>query len=282
MTGMARRNVRSGDVELHCEVCGDERAPMVLLLHGFPARWSSWRHVMERLAATHFVVAPDLRGAGESDKPRGRDAYSIARFVEDNVAIIDAFGRERAFLAGHDFGGGVAWATTMFHPERIEKLGIVNSVHPVGFERQMRRWSQLKKSWYVFMFLLPYLPEWWLSRNDHSFLKRSLLDDGLSEADVDDLMIGMRMPGALHAMIDWYRASFRDGVAKRFTPRKVETSTLVIWGDREPHFDATLANPPEDWVTNARVEHLSNAGHWPPHEAPAETSELLAHHFVSA
>ncbi len=274
------RTITSGEVELHCATAGAPDAPMVLLLHGFPARWPTWRVTMSALAdAGCFAVAPDLRGAGESGKPLGIDAYSINRFVDDVVAIITAFGRKKVFLAGHDFGGGVAWATTMLHPALVQKLAILNSVHPVGIERQMRRWSQIKKSWYVFLFQLPIFPEWLLSRKSFRFLKRSLAEDGLAPDAVVDLLVGIDAPGTLTAMLNWYRASFRDGVKRLFTPQKVETSSLVVWGDREPHLDPELATPPPDWTSNVRIVHVPEAAHWVQHDAPAEVSALLTAHF---
>lgn len=274
------RSITSDGITLHCATAGDEKNPTVLMLHGFPARWSTWRVTMHALAAAgFFVVAPDLRGAGESEKPKGNESYSIAKFVSDNFNIIRSLGKTSLFLVGHDFGGGVAWATAMFHPELVQKLAILNSVHPVGFERQMKKWSQIKKSWYVFFFLLPWLPEWWLSRNDFRSLKESLMADGLSRETVDDLLTGIEAPGALTAALAWYRASFRDGIKKRFVPQRVDTDTLVIWGDRETHLDAALANPPPDFVSNVRVEHIANAGHWVQHDAPDEVAALLIAHF---
>jgi len=131
----------------------------------------------------------------------------------------------------------------------------------------------------VFFFLLPGVPEWWLSRNDFAFLKRSLRDDGLDDATVDDLLEGVRPPGALHAAIDWYRASFRDGASKRIALAKVEAPMLSIWGDRERHLDPELAAPPHDWVPNARVVHVPQGSHWVHHDAPAEVASLLVDHF---
>jgi pimeloyl-ACP methyl ester carboxylesterase len=274
------RTVLSGDIRLHCVSAGPEDGPLVLLLHGFPARWATWREILPALAQEGFLaVAPDLRGYGESDRPAGVDSYSVARFVEDVLAIIDAYGRDRVFLVGHDFGGGVAWMTAMNHAERIARLAILNSVHVLGFERQIRKWSQIKKSWYVFFFLLPWLPEWWLARKDFRFVRRSLADDGLSSSVVDDLIEGVRPPGALHATIDSYRASFRDAARKRLVPKKVELPTLVIWGDRERHFDPELATPPPDWVPCARVAHVPNGSHWVHHDEPETVTRLLVEHF---
>jgi pimeloyl-ACP methyl ester carboxylesterase len=274
------RVIEGGDVRIHTMSLGPESGPMVLLLHGFPARWSTWRVPMRALAdAGYFVVAPDLRGYGASDKPKGATAYSVERLVGDAVAVVRGFGRERACIAGHDFGGGLAWATAMFHPEIVTRLCTINSVHPVGFERQMRKWSQIKKSWYVFFFLLPRLPEWWLSRKDFRFVKRSLADDGLDATTIDDLVEGIRPEGAMRASIDWYRASFRDGAKKLVKPVKVEMPMLSIWGDRERHLDPELAQPPADWVTDVRVEHIADAGHWAQHDAPETVSKLMVDHF---
>ena len=272
--------VQSGGLRLHCMSAGSPDAPLLLLIHGFPARWSTWRETMLPLAqAGFFVVAPDLRGYGASDKPPAVADYSVLRLADDVAAIVKAFGRERAFVAGHDLGGGVAWATAMFHPEVVSRLATLNSVHPIGFERQMRKWSQIKKSWYVFLFQLPVLPEWFLGRNDFRFVRRSLADDGLSLETIDDLLEGIRPPGALRAAIDGYRAAFQDGLRKRLVPTKVDLPVLSIWGDRERHLDPELAEPPRDWVSAARVAHVPEGSHWVHHDAPARVAGLLVEHF---
>jgi pimeloyl-ACP methyl ester carboxylesterase len=231
--------------------------------------------------AGFFAVAPDLRGYGESDKPTHVSDYSSPLLVDDVAAIVRAFGREKVCVAGHDFGGGLAWAFAMTRPDLVSRLATLNSVHPIGFEREMRKWSQLKKSWYVFFFLLPWLPEWLLSRRDFQFTKRSLADDGLSADDIEDLIAGVRSPGALHAAINWYRASFVDGIKRRLPAAKVEVPTLVVWGDGERHLNAALADPPADWVSAARVVHIPGASHWVHHDAPDEVAALLIDHFAA-
>lgn len=279
----ATHTIDSGGVRLHCVSAGRPDDPMVLLLHGFPARWSTWRRPMHALAsAGFFAVAPDLRGYGGSDKPAGVSAYSSERLIDDVAAIVRGFGRKQVCLVGHDFGGGVAWGTAMVRPELVSRLAILNSVHPVGFEREMRKWSQMKKSWYVFFFLVPRIPEWFLSRRDYGFVRRSLADDGLSSGDIDDLLEGVRPPGALHAAIDWYRASFRDGIRGRIPRAKVDVPTLVVWGDREQHLNPALAEPPADWVSSARVVHVPQASHWVHHDAPDDVAALLVEHFTRA
>jgi pimeloyl-ACP methyl ester carboxylesterase len=229
--------------------------------------------------AGFFVAAPDQRGYGDSDKPSGVAQYSVTRLADDVASLVRELGREKAFVAGHDIGGGVAWATAMIRPEVVERLATLNSVHPVGFERQARHWSQLRKSWYLFFFQLPWLPEKVLSRRDFAFVRRSLADDGLSSETIGDLLEGIRPPGALRASVDWYRAVFRDGLAKRLAPRKVDVPVLSIWGDGERHLDPELAEPPPDWVSRARVVRIAGASHWVQHDAPDEVGALLIEHF---
>jgi pimeloyl-ACP methyl ester carboxylesterase len=226
-----------------------------------------------------FVVAPDMRGYGESDKPVGINHYSMARLADDVASIVGQLERERAFVAGHDFGGGIAWAAAMLRPDIVDRLAILNSVHPVGFERRLRHWSQLRRSWYMLFFQLPRLPEMLLSRHDFGLLRRSLADDGLTPDTVADLLEGVRRPGALRAAINWYRAGCRDVIKQRLLPGRVGIPTLVIWGDGERYLDRELAEPPPDYVTNARVVHIPEASHWVHHDAPEKVSALLIDHF---
>jgi pimeloyl-ACP methyl ester carboxylesterase len=274
------RVVSSGEVRLHCVTAGPAEGPLVILIHGFPARWSTWREPMAALARAGFlVVAPDMRGYGESDKPVGIGPYSMARLADDVASIVGQFGRERAFVAGHDFGGGAAWAAAMMHPEFIDRLAILNSVHPVGFERQMHHWSQIRRSWYMLFFQLPGVPEMLLSSHDFALVRRALAVDGLSPDTVVDLLHGVQPPGAIGAAINWYRAAWRDVVRRRLLPRRVDIPTLVIWGDGERYLDPELAEPPSDYVTNARVVHIPEASHWVHHDAPEQVSALLIDHF---
>jgi len=278
---LATRTIDSGGVRLHCVTAGHPDDPMVLLLHGFPARWSTWRRPMQALAsAGFFAVAPYLRGYGDSDKPARVSDYSLARLIDDVAAIVRGFGRQKACLVGHDMGGGLAWGTAMTRPDLVSRLAILNSVHPIGFEREIRKWSQFKKSWYVFFFLIPRIPEWFLSRRDFGFVRRSLADDGLSREDIDDLIEGVRSPRALRAAIDWYRASFADGVRGRVPRAKVDVPTCVVWGDKDPHLNAALADPPSDWVSRAHVVHIPEASHWVHHDAPDKVAALLIENFA--
>jgi pimeloyl-ACP methyl ester carboxylesterase len=227
-------------------------------------------------------VAPDLRGAGQSDKPPEVAAYRAECFVEDVVAIGRAFGRETLALVGHDVGGGLAWATAMLHPELVTHLAILNSVHPVGFARQMRHLSQIRRSWYIFLFQVPVLPEWIAGTGDLGLLRKALKGDGLSAEATDDLLAAIRAPGALHATINWYRASVRSALLESSRSVPVSVPSLIVWGDRERYLDAALAEPPADFVSNTRVVHLPEAGHWVMLDAPTQVNELLVRHLRGA
>src|SRR2546425_7799499 len=132
------RTVDIGEVRLHCAEMG--QGPLVLLLHGFPECWVSWRNQMPALAAAGFrAVAPDLRGYGKSDKPSGLDAYRIEVLARDVARLVEALGAERAHVVGHDWCGAVAWVFAMWHPERLDRLGILNAPHPARPSRAPQR-----------------------------------------------------------------------------------------------------------------------------------------------
>ena len=279
-TDIRHRTVRSGDVSLHCAYAGDEGAPLVVLLHGYPTGWNMWRAQLEALAAAGYLaVAPDLRGAGQSDKPARVADYQRERFVEDVEAIGRAWGRESLALVGHDVGGWLAWATAMQRPRLVRCLALLNSVHPVGFVRQMRHLSQLRRSFYIWLFQLPALPERITARHDFRLLREALLGDGLTPDVVADVLSAAMVPSAQRAMIDWYRASFRGIFSVRARAAKVSVPTLIVWGDRERYLDPALATPPAGWVSDFQVVHVPEAGHWVMLDAPAKVNELLLGHL---
>src|SRR2546428_372573 len=158
--GMAveHRFVETNGIRLHCAVDGE--GPLVILLHGFPECWYSWRHQIAALAPRFRVVAPDLRGYNESDKPAGVAAYALPELVADVPGLIEAFGEREAAIVGHDWGGAIAWTFAMDHPEPTRRLVVLNCPHPAIFAQHLRaNGRQLARSWYMFFFQLPWLPE---------------------------------------------------------------------------------------------------------------------------
>jgi epoxide hydrolase 4 len=247
---------------------GQEDGPLVVLLHGFPEFWYSWRYQLPALAAAGFrAVAVDQRGYNLSDKPHGLEAYRVSRLARDVDAVRQALGAERMCLVGHDWGGAVAWTYAMRYPERLTRLVILNAPHPAVFLKHIRRPAQLRKSWYMFFFQLPRLPEAALRAGKFAFIRRELRDP--------EYVAALAQPGALTATINYYRAMFRRprGIPLRKWPR-IEAPVLVIWGQRDRFLGPELAAPDEHLVPNVRLERLPTS-HWVQLEAPERVNELL-------
>jgi epoxide hydrolase 4 len=268
-------------VRLHYVEAGPADGPPVVLLHGFPEFWYAWRRQLPALAAAGFrAVAPDMRGYNLSDKPRGRRAYSTDRLADDVAGLIRALGADSAHVVGHDWGGVAAYATAMRHPAVVRRLVVLNVPHPARMIAALRTIRQLRKSWYVFMFQIPALPERLLARDNHSFAKRSLragtAPGTFSAEDLDLYAQAWSHPGALTGMLNYYRA-----IPLR-TPRQtlaamtpITAPTLVIWGERDAYIGSELAAPEPRWVTDVRVQRIPEATHWVQHEAPERVNELL-------
>jgi pimeloyl-ACP methyl ester carboxylesterase len=270
-------------VRLHYVEAGE--GPLLVLLHGFPEFWYSWRRQIPALAAAGFrVVAPDMRGYNLSDKPAGWRSYDLALLAGDIAGLIRHFGESEANVAGHDWGAAVAYGVAMNHPEVVRRLAILNVPHPERMLHGLRTPRQLRKSWYMFFFQIPRLPEALLRKDDFAFAKRSLRGDSresFSDADLQRYAEAWSQPGALTGMIDYYRAALRRSPrAAASQLRPISAPTLVIWGERDRHLGAELAEPLPRWVPDLRVERLPNATHWVHHEEPARVNELLGEFFA--
>jgi pimeloyl-ACP methyl ester carboxylesterase len=256
----------------------------VILLHGFPEFWWGWRHQIPALAAIgRRVIALDMRGYNQSGKPKGVEPYQIQHLTGDVKALIEHLGYERAAVVGHDWGGGVAWAFALMHPERLERLAILNLPHPARMAAGMRTLRQLRKSWYIFFFQIPGLPEWSSQRNHFAILKRAFTAPPaqagvFTAADLDAYERAWAQPGALTAMFNYYRA-FLKGARRSMglLGRRIEHPVLVLWGERDPYLGKELATPPVDLVPSSRVRFFPEASHWVQHEqAAAINAELVA------
>jgi pimeloyl-ACP methyl ester carboxylesterase len=263
-------------VRLHYVAAGS--GPLVLLLHGFPEFWYGWRRQILALAAAGFrVVAPDLRGYNLSDKPRGVAAYAMRTLVSDVQKLIAHLGCSEASLIGHDWGAGIAWAFAMRHPSAVTRLGILNGPHPLSMLLGLPRPSQLLKSWYMFFFQLPRLPERMARRNGYAILlepyERLPPSARFTSAEKLAYRRAFGQPGALTAMIDYYRALFRPRGAVPLAT--IEAEVLVLWGEQDAYLGRALARPSPRWVPRARVEYYSGVGHFIQHEAPGQVNARL-------
>jgi pimeloyl-ACP methyl ester carboxylesterase len=269
-----------GAVNLHYVESG--RGPLVVLLHGFPEFWYTWRHQLPALAAAGYhVVAPDLRGYGASDRPRGVDAYQIERLTADVAGLIRHFGAESAALVGHDWGGLIAWWMAQEHPQLLERLVVINAPHPVTYLRGVRRLDQARRSWYVLYFQLPWLPELSLRAADFAALRWRLRRDpcrpgAYTERDVERTVRPLAQPGALTAAVNYYRAAVRPASFRRLREvAAVELPVLVIWGDGDRHLTQDSLQGLERWAPGARIVHLPRVSHWVQNDDPRRVSELL-------
>jgi pimeloyl-ACP methyl ester carboxylesterase len=277
---MKHERITTNGVSLHVVTDGPKDGPLVILLHGFPEHWYSWRHQIPFLADQGFCVwAPDQRGYNESDKPHGVSAYSLAELAKDVIGLIDASERDKVYLVGHDWGAVVAWWTAIHHPERLHKMAVLNVPHPVVMERTMRKsFKQLRMSWYIFFFQLPFLPELGFKlgggRDMAESMRRTARKGTFSDEDLERYREAWAKPGAVTAMINWYRAAFR---ARPPIPRdtRVKVPTLLIWGARDVALSRQMAQPSIDMCDDGRLVLIEEATHWVQHDEPERVNQLL-------
>ena len=281
-----------GDVRLHYVEAGD--GPLVLLLHGFPEFWYGWRQQIEPLAAAGFrVVAPDMRGYNLSSAPSEVAAYETDRLTADIRGLIQERGAESAMLVGHDWGGSVAWATAMSHPEVVDRLAILNAAHPRKLSQGLHHPGQLRKSWYFFFFDLPDLPESVVHANRWHFFRHFLHDarPAYTPEEIDRYVEAWSQPGAATGMINYYRSSVRQSPKRAEAQlRPISAPTLVIWGERdryaiEPRITgrgSRTLDDHEDVPSLDRVERLPDASHWVHHDEHERVTQLLTDFFAPA
>jgi pimeloyl-ACP methyl ester carboxylesterase len=277
---MVHRSVDVHGLRLHCVGAGV--GPLVVLLHGFPEFWYAWRHQIPALVdAGYRVVAPDLRGYNTSDKPpRVRD-YRPRVLVQDVADLILALDAGSAAVAGHDWGGAIAWLLATWHPERVQRLVVLNAPHPIRFLAGLRSPRQLRRSWYMLAFQLPWLPERLMRVRDFQALRRALRRQparpgAFTPEDIDRYVAAAARPGAMRAAINYYRAAARaNPLAQAHSLRRVERPTLIIWADQDRYLGRELVEPDPTWVPNARVEHIAEASHWLQADAPERVNQLM-------
>ncbi len=262
------RRVNVGRLTLHVAELGEGEP--VLLVHGFPSYWEDWREQMEALAARGFrAIAFDLPGYGESDQLPGVLDYRSTLLAADIAGLIRALALPRVHVLGHDWGGTLAYCLAAEHPELVHKLIVLNAGHPELFRRALQRFEQLRRSWYMFLFQLPWLPEWLLKRRAALSLALRGMEvrvGAFSDADLDRHVAVMRLPGVAHAALSYYRAAFRAPVRAR---RTVQQPTLVLWGNQDQALSAQLLlTGLAEHVPNVRIQRFEHAGHWVHRDVP--------------
>lgn len=247
----------------------------VLLLHGFPQHANSWDALVPLLNdAGYRTLAMTQRGYSPGARPKGRWAYRISELVADAAAVIDHYGG-KVHVVGHDWGSVVAWGLGANHPDKLYSLTAVSVPHPGAFLRAMVTSVQGLKSWYMYFFQLPILPELVLRR----LLVTGLVRGGQSEERARRDAAAFTGTDALTGAVNWYRGMpFLD---PRHAGDPVRTPTLFIWSDNDTFVDPTGVQACAKYVDAPyQLETLHGVSHWIPEEAPEETAALLLPHFA--
>ena len=297
------RRVETNGIRLHCAVAGD--GPLVILLHGFPECWYSWRHQIPVLATRFRVVAPDLRGYNESEKPAGVAAYAMPELIADVEGLIHAFGARDAAIVGHDWGGALAWSFAMERPALTRRLAVLNCPHPAMMTQHLRQNPrQLARSWYMLFFQIPRLPELLLGLNHARPVARAIersavRRDAITDDDLQRMRDAAMHSGALRSMVNYYRAAFRDPQTvaglpaglRRFlygdrplpAPRrtladwpKITAPTLLVWGEQDVALERSLTEGMEPLFAGPfAVRYIPDSGHWVQQEQPELVTRWL-------
>ena len=255
--------------------------PLVVLLHGFPEFWYSWRHQLPALAQAGFhALAPDLRGYNESEKPAGVRNYRLGLLTSDVAGLIRQMGSRQAVVVGHDWGGFIAWQFALAHPELLDRLIILNAPHPAAFRRELRHPAQWLRSAYVLFFQLPWLPEQLLAAADYALVGRILLRQpvypgAFSLQDIERYKEALARPGALTAALNYYRALLRYSGEIHRNPSPIRVPTLLVWGEQDPYLGVGLTEGLNRWVPNLQVVRLADASHWVQNDVPEQVNERM-------
>ena len=272
--------IKSNGIRLHVVQAGPKSGVPVLLLHGFPEFWYGWRKQIPALiAAGCRVIVPDQRGYNLSDKPLEIKSYCVQTLVEDALGLIKALDYEKVNLVGHDWGALIAWMLAIKHPERLHRLGIINVPHPMVMKRfLLRDFDQMRRSLYALFFQFPWLPETILRAGNwrvaSSGLRRSGRDNAFNDEDLEKYKIAWSQPGAMTAMLNWYRA------VVRYPPEitnnmRVNVPTLILWGVQDFALSRRMARPSLDYCEDGNLIFFPDATHWVQHEEAEEVNRQL-------
>jgi pimeloyl-ACP methyl ester carboxylesterase len=276
------QRIRANGIDFNIAVAGaGER--LALCLHGFPESSFSWRYQVPLLAKLGYRVwAPDLRGYGASSRPLGVKAYGLNNLEEDVAALIEASGATEVVLLGHDWGALIAWYYAMFGRLPISKLIIMNVPHPALAEKGLRTLRQLAKSWYIFFFQLPWLPERLLAANDHQAIAGMFRGMAVDKSRFPKEVLRVYQdaaarPGALTAMLNYYRALVRGlRTNRRRGSVQIKVPTLMIWGEVDAALGKELTYGTDQYVSNLTLRYLPKVSHWVQQEAPEIVNAMLA------
>lgn len=269
--------ITTNGVKLHYVTQGN--GELMLMLHGFPEFWYSWRYQIPAFADDYQVVALDLRGYNDSDKPKAQSAYVMDEFIKDIEGVITGLGYDKCVLVGHDWGGAIAWNFAYSRPHMVEKLIVLNIPHPAKMAEGLRTPQQLLRSWYMFFFQLPEVPEALIQAADYQFLERALQQipvnkNVFTQADIEAYKNAASKRGALTAMLNYYRNITHQRMLSSDWSI-LEVPTLLIWGEGDVALGKELTYNTQAYVRNLQIKYIANAGHLVQQEQPQLVNQYM-------
>jgi pimeloyl-ACP methyl ester carboxylesterase len=259
---------------------------LVILLHGFPEFWYAWQKQLIALSEKFHVVAPDMRGYNLSDKPSRVEDYRIDKLVADVIGLLDHFGAKQAAIVGHDWGAGVAWAIAQKYPERVSRLAVLQVPLQAAWRANLTL-KQFMRSWYMFFFQIPRLPEWLIARQNFRAIERTFQEkvgrkNSFTQQDLERYKEAVRQPGALTAAVNYYRANLFDRLLVRNQTKdkqgvgRIQVPTLFIYGEQDFAIIPATVRDLEKYIDADYSEvRIPDSGHWVQNEAPEEVNAAL-------
>jgi pimeloyl-ACP methyl ester carboxylesterase len=278
--------VPASEVRLNVVEAGPASGPPVLLLHGFPEFWWGWKAQIARLANAGFhVIVPDQRGYNASDKPEEVESYRREALTADVLALLSALHIDRVYLAGHDWGGAVAWTVVLEHPERVRRLVMFNAPHPLAWEEAAKSAAErdtTTTTWFRTFFQIPVVPEVVMRMGDWALVARNLQETSrpgtFDATELSYYKAAWARDDAMSTMVDWYRAGFQYPYRTR-GDGTVKVPTRIVWGVQDRFFEPRMADLSVQHCPGGELIRVDAAGHWLLHEEPDLTSRAMIDFF---
>jgi pimeloyl-ACP methyl ester carboxylesterase len=274
--------VTSGGVKLHYVESGDEEKPLMVFVHGFPEFWYSWRYQIKHFQKNYHVVALDMRGYNDSDKPSGVENYSLHLLVNDIKVLVESLGSGKLTLVSHDWGGLVAWAFAASYPDMLQNLVTCNSPHPIAIgDARKEGWDRIFKSWYVIFFQCPILPELNCMSEDMGFFNQILGDAGLHKDEelLEAFKYAFRDFKTWNRTINYYRSLMKNQEKNKSEfgelYKNIKVRTLAIFGTGDKYSSVKTAKYSAKYVEDFQLELLDGVSHWVQQEAPEKVNALI-------
>ena len=287
MKNLEKQFIKVSDIQLHVVMAGPEDGEPVVLLHGFPEFWYGWKKQISFLAEQGYrVIVPDQRGYNLSDKPDGVRHYDLDILAQDIVNLATVLGYDKINLVGHDWGAAVSWWVATLFPDKLKKLIILNVPYPTVMANQILEGNlaQLLKSWYMGFFQIPFLPETIAGLSDYSMMANAMQESAnpgsFSTEDMNAYRRAWSQPGAMTAMMNWYRAIARNPIENdNHIERRIVTTTLMLWGEKDQFLGKELAEPSIQLCDDGELIFYPDASHWLQHDE-ADSVNKEVHRFL--